>query len=103
MPLVRQLPKKKGFTSIYRSAVAINLDTLEKEFKKGDMVNYRTLVRKGILDAGVKKFKILARGTIAKPLIMRVANISATAKEAIEKAGGKVFVPQKNKKEQTKK
>jgi large subunit ribosomal protein L15 len=43
-----------------------------------------------LLHAKTEKFKLLARGTVAKKLTVRAHKFSAKAREAIEAAGGAV-------------
>ncbi len=86
-PLVRQIPKARGFKSLHPNAFAIKLDLLNK-FSDGDEVTLNSLIAKGIVDAGVKKVKIL-KGDLKRKLVVRVQT-SATAKETIVAAGGSV-------------
>ncbi len=87
-PLVRQLPKSRGFKAITKKAVALNLSSLNV-FNDGDTVNLKTLQAKGLIAPGYSRVKIL-KGEIKKKLTIRLP-ISASAKEAVEKAGGKVI------------
>jgi large subunit ribosomal protein L15 len=88
-PLVRQLPKSRGFNSLNDKPLAVALDKLNV-FNDGDTVNVQALVDKGVVSGsrGLPRVKILA-GEIKKKLIVRLP-VSATAKAAIEKAGGTV-------------
>lgn len=90
-PLVRQLPKSRGFKSLKLKAAAISLSKLQV-FNEGDTVTLNSLYDKKILrkaksgkPAGVK---ILA-GEIKKKLIVKLS-VSASARKAIEAAGGSV-------------
>lgn len=87
-PLVRQLPKSRGFKAIWAKAVVVNLSKLNV-FSDGDIVNAKALQEKGIIEPGVTKVKILG-GEIKKKLTIKLP-ISTSAKEAVEKAGGKVL------------
>lgn len=86
-PLIRQLPKSRGFKSLHESAKAVKLDALNK-FNDGDEVTLQSLQAKGIVDAGVGRVKLL-QGGLKKKLTVKVP-VSATAKTAIEAAGGSV-------------
>lgn len=86
-PLIRQIPKGRGFKSLSESAFAVKLDLLNI-FNDGDEVTLNSLKAKGIVDAGIGKVKIL-KGEIKRKLVVRVST-SATAKSAIEAAGGSV-------------
>ena len=84
-PLVRQLPKKRGFTSLADKATAIKLDALSV-YKDGDVVTVDTLRAHGLVPVGSKRVKIL-QGKLARKLTFKVS-VSGTAKTTIEKAGG---------------
>ncbi|HMR55458.1 MAG TPA: 50S ribosomal protein L15 [Candidatus Doudnabacteria bacterium] len=86
-PLVRQVPKSRGFKSIHENATAIKLDALNA-FNDGDEVTISTLKKHRIIANTVGKVKLL-KGGIKKKLVVKVP-ASATAKTAIEAAGGSV-------------
>ena len=93
MPLVRRIPKR-GFNNRFRKVYSIvNLSALEDKFENGAVVDADALIVSGILskieDAGVK---ILGNGELTKSLTVKANKFSASAKEAIEKAGGSVEV-----------
>jgi len=89
MPLQRRLPKR-GFTNIFRKEVAVvNLKDLNR-FEASDIVDLAALKRVGLVRKGEEKVKILGKGEVAQPLTLKVDQVSRTAKEKIESAGGKV-------------
>ena len=93
MPLVRRIPKR-GFNNRFRKVYSIvNIKALEAKFESGEVVDAEALIITGILskieDAGVK---ILGGGELTKALTVKANKFSASAKEAIEKAGGSVEV-----------
>lgn len=93
MPLVRRIPKR-GFNNRFRKVYSIvNLSALEDKFENGAVVDAEALIVSGILskieDAGVK---ILGNGELTKSLTVKANKFSASAKEAIEKAGGSIEV-----------
>jgi len=90
MPLARRVPKR-GFNNIFRTEYAIvNLCTLEDSFEAGAVVDADALVAKGILKKTLAGVKILGDGALTKSLTVKAAKFSATAKAAIEAAGGTV-------------
>ncbi|MGB9824394.1 MAG: 50S ribosomal protein L15 [Candidatus Hydrothermia bacterium] len=92
MPLYRRLPKR-GFYNPFRVEFqVINLDTIDKYFESGETVNKDMLIKKGLIKDLSFPVKILGRGEITKALIFDVDKVSESAKEKIEKAGGKVNV-----------
>lgn len=91
MPLARRLPKR-GFHNIFAKPLeAVNVSVLEK-FEDGDVVNAQALLEKGILSKCEYGVKILGNGEITKKLTVQASAFSASAKEKIEAAGGKVEV-----------
>lgn len=87
-PLIRQIPKLRGFKSPHGKAVAVTLAKLNK-FNDGETVTVAELVKRHIIPTG-SKVKILATGELKKKLEVHLP-VSAGAKAAIEKAGGKVI------------
>ena len=91
MPLQRRVPKR-GFNNIFaKNIVAINVGSLNK-FEDGAVVDTQALVDTGIVKNSFDGIKILGNGSLNKKLEVKVAAFSASAKEKIEKAGGKAEV-----------
>jgi large subunit ribosomal protein L15 len=88
MPLVRRIPKR-GFHNIFRVEFqVVNLRDLERVFSDGDLVTPETLVEQGLVRVGKRPVKVLADGELSKKLTVQAHKFSATAKAAIEAAGG---------------
>ena len=87
-PLVRQLPKSRGFRGLNVKPAVISLTKLSI-FKDGDTVDLKALKDSGLIDSGVAKVKVLS-GEIKKKLNIKLP-VSASVKEAVEKAGGKII------------
>lgn len=90
MPLQRQLPKKRGFTSRNAKATAVNLSDLKDKFQAGEIINPKTLFNKGIIKSSGTLVKILGSGEITKALSFEKMKVSKSATEKITKAGGKI-------------
>lgn len=91
-PLHRRLPKF-GFKNFAKKVYAVvNLDTLEERFESNDVVTPEVLIEKGIINKIYDGVKVLARGEITKPLVIKAHKFSEKAKEKIEKVGGKIEV-----------
>ncbi len=90
MPLHRQLPKRRGFRSIHAKASVLNLDELNEKFNSGDTINPKILVNKGMIKSAQDEIKVLGAGEIKKALTFEKITVSASAKEKIEKAGGRI-------------
>ena len=89
MPLIRRIPKR-GFNNHFRKAYSIvNLSVLDA-FEAGAVVDINTLVEKGLIKLvkdGVG-LKVLGNGELNKAITVKANAFSASAKAAIEKAGG---------------
>lgn len=92
-PLIQRMPKKGGFRNPNRvETKAVNLSDLEARFEDGAKINLDTLLEKKLITKNDAKVKILASGELSKKVEIEAGIlISATAKAAIEKAGGKVL------------
>lgn len=93
MPLQRRVPKF-GFKNINRVEYkAINLDVLQTlaTDKKVSEINIESLAQNGLCGKN-DLVKVLGRGELTAKVTVKVHAISASAKEAIEKAGGSVEV-----------
>jgi large subunit ribosomal protein L15 len=86
MPLIRRVPKLKGFTNPNRVEYApVNVEILAKYFD-GD-VTPEALYAHGLAHKGAK-IKVLARGELDKKLTVRAHAFSKAARDKIEAAGG---------------
>jgi large subunit ribosomal protein L15 len=91
MPLQRRLPKV-GFKNPFRkSFVAINVGALT-HFAAGQTVDLEGLRQVGLLRQELDGVKILGGGELNHALTVKAHRFSASAKEKIEKAGGKAEV-----------
>ena len=92
MPLVRRIPKS-GFSNASFAVKGewVNLGSLAKVFKAGEEVTPEILKKKNLVK-DTKKIKVLANGELKHALNITAHAFSATAKAAIEKAGGKAIV-----------
>ena len=90
MPLFRHLPRR-GFNNIFRVEYAVlNLQQLEL-FRAGSTVSPEDFVAKGFIGKSeTGSVKVLGKGKLSKAPTVKAHRFSASAKEAIEKAGGKV-------------
>ncbi len=92
MPLQRRVPKR-GFNNIFRKKiVALNVSQLEAKFDNNAVVDTAALREAGLVKNSFDGVKILGNGELTKSLTVKVDAFSNSAKEAIEKAGGKAEV-----------
>lgn len=90
-PLFRRTPKR-GFShrSWDVSAIVINVGDIDAASAAGDQVTLDSLKAKGVVKGTAKHLRVLGEGDVAKKLTIRAHHFSASAKEKIEKAGGKI-------------
>ncbi len=92
MPLTMRLPKR-GFTNKWRVEYStVNVGRLNDVFEDGAVVTPVELIESGILKNVQDGVKILGNGEITKKLTVKATKFTASAKEKIEAAGGKVEV-----------
>ena len=90
LPLIRRLPRKRGFTNIFRTEYSIvNVGKLSM-FEAGSEVTPEKLVVAGVVKSLRHPIKVLAEGDINHPLKVKANRFSAAAKAKIEAAGGEV-------------
>jgi len=96
MPLYRRLPKR-GFNSLSKKNLLaiISLSRIQEIIKKknsisSDKINLATLQKSRLINKKYKKLKVLGPGDLKDKLTVEVNSISKSAKEKIEKLGGKV-------------
>ena len=95
MPLYRRLPKR-GFRSVKNKDIAmINLSRIQEILNKKKIlpntkINLPNLQKSNLINNKYKKLKLLGSGDIKEKFDVEVNFISQSAKEKLEKSGGKV-------------
>ncbi len=89
LPLIKRLPRKRGFVNIFRIEYSLvnvgQLDIFEPESE----VTPQRLLATGLVKSLRRPVKILADGALANPLVIKANKFSAAAKAKIEAVGGK--------------
>lgn len=88
MPLQRRVPKFGFVSKLAMDTAEVRLAELAKV--EGDIVDLASLKKAGVVRSDKKRAKIVLRGEIDRPLTIRGVAITKGAREAVEKAGGKV-------------
>ncbi len=97
MPLYRRLPKR-GFNPIKKDKIAkINVEKIQKLLEKKiikseEKLDLKILIKKKILNKSYNKIKILGSGNITTKLDVEADFSSKSAKDKIEKIGGKLLI-----------
>ena len=95
MPLYRRLPKR-GFKSVKSKDIAlINLSKIQDTINKkkillNSIINLKNLQKLNLINNKYTKLKLLGSGEIKNKFDVEINFISKSAKEKIEKFGGKV-------------
>ena len=95
LPIYRRLPKR-GFTNIFRKEFApVNLGTINKAIDAGKLnagaIDEAALEKAGLVRlARVAGVRLLGRGVVTRAVTVTVSGASASAKAAVEAAGGSV-------------
>ncbi len=88
LPLIKRLPRKRGFVNIFRTEYStVNIGRLNT-FESGSEVTPEKLVAAGMVKSLRNPIKILADGDINHPLTVKANKFSASARAKIEAAGG---------------
>ena len=89
MPLQMRLPKF-GFSSRV-SRITAEVRTSELNKVDGGLITIESLRKARVITANIKRVKVMLSGEVGKKFTVEGVGVSAGAKEAIEKAGGKVI------------
>ncbi len=90
LPLVKRLPRKRGFTNVFKTEYNIvNVGKLDI-FSPGTEVTHEELLRAGLISIPDHPTKILGAGDIQRPLLIKANKFSSSAEKKILAAGGKI-------------
>jgi large subunit ribosomal protein L15 len=99
--MIKRIPKLRGrgkqsFKSFQKRAEPVSLRALERAFPNNAAVTPTSLLSAGLISrksGRVPRVKILGGGGLTKKLTVFGVEMSASAKEAILKAGGSITAP----------
>lgn len=92
------IPKLRGFKSRYVKAETVTIDKVVKAFNAGERIDIKALKAKDLVSSTAMTAKIVGSADVGKVLTFNNIKASATAKTAIEKAGGTLTFEKKKKK-----
>jgi large subunit ribosomal protein L15 len=93
LPIYRRLPKR-GFHNLFRKEYApVNLGVLDTAIQAGKIDGSQPITETILIAAGLASdnkdgIRLLANGTISRAITITVSGASATARAAVEQAGG---------------
>jgi large subunit ribosomal protein L15 len=88
MPLQRRLPKVGFASRSSQSSAEVRLGELAKI--DADIIDLDVLIKVGIVPAKTQKAKVIASGEISRAVQLKGIKVTPGARNAIEKAGGKI-------------
>ncbi|MBU1262784.1 50S ribosomal protein L15 [bacterium] len=88
MPYARRIPKR-GFSSTNPDYQIVNIGNLN-QFEPNSIVNQETLYKMKLIRKKNQEVKLLAKGELNIPLVVKVDALSEKAKEKILAIGGKI-------------
>lgn len=95
LPIYRRLPKR-GFHNLFRKEYApVNIGAIDAAIESGRLDGSRPITEASLYAAGLATnnkdgIRLLAEGKIGRAITITVSGASATAKAAVEAAGGSV-------------
>ena len=90
LPLIQRLPRKRGFTNIFKTKYSlVNIGALQR-FPDNSTIDVKTLYDAGLLKSANNAVKVLGNGELTRSLTIKAHEFSSTAEEKIVAAGGKV-------------
>ena len=92
MPLLRRVPKQRGFTNPNREAWAVvNVERLGQRFEADTTVSPESMAEAGLVRKRLP-VKVLGGGELDRALVVQAHGFTRVAREKIERAGGRVEV-----------
>jgi large subunit ribosomal protein L15 len=88
LPLMKRLPRKRGFTNIFKAEYNIVNVRQLAVFSPGTEVTPEELLRAGLINTTDQPTKILGTGDIKHPLLVSADKFSSSAEKKIVAAGG---------------
>ena len=90
LPLMKRLPRKRGFTNIFKAEYNIVNVRQLAVFSPGTEVTPEELLRVGLINTTDQPTKILGTGDIKHPLLVSADKFSSSAEKKIVAAGGSI-------------
>lgn len=93
LPLIKRLPRKRGFTNIFKTRYdVVNVGKLNI-FPAGSEVNAKELFEASLVTSISRPIKILGTGDIDRTLVVKADRFSTAAERKITAAGGRAERP----------
>ena len=95
MPIYRRLPKRGFFNHFRKEYAPVNLGTLDAAITAGKLdaggeITETTLAAAGLVRGRLAGVRLLGNGELTRAITITVSGASASARAAVEKAGGTI-------------
>jgi large subunit ribosomal protein L15 len=90
LPLVKRLPRKRGFVNLFKTEYCLVKVGELNSFSANSEISPKELFEKGLINSFKYPVKILGDGDIDRPLVVKANKFSVAAQKKITAAGGKV-------------
>jgi len=95
-PLIKLIPKNRGFKSLKPEWAVINLSDIQSRFKTGTIIGKRELKKVNLIKSKKDLVKLLGAGEVTKKFTVIIDACSKSAEKKIVKAGGEVKTKNKD-------
>lgn len=86
--MLKSKPKIGGFKSLRPKLITVNIKDLDRVFAAGETADAKKMIARNLIKTGRPAIKVLGDGRLTKKLTVIADRFSASAREAIVKAGG---------------
>jgi large subunit ribosomal protein L15 len=84
-PRILQTPKSRGFKSMYAKNQVVLVTSINKNFKDGDVVNYKSLMKAGLIDRTNQPVKVLGKEKLAVKVSFADVKLSKSVADQVAK------------------
>ncbi len=84
-PRILQTPKLRGFRSMYVKNQVVQVTSLNKAFKDGDVVNYKSLLKAGLIERTNQPVKVLGKDKLSVKVSFADVQLSRSVAEQVKK------------------
>lgn len=88
--MLLSIPKKRGFKSMRKKSEILNINDLDKKFEDNTRITLKVLQKSGMISKIKNGVKILGDGETKKKFVISGCDVSKSAREKIEGAGGSI-------------
>ncbi|MFH0828619.1 MAG: 50S ribosomal protein L15 [Candidatus Kerfeldbacteria bacterium] len=99
--LMERVPKQRGFKAQAEKCAIVSVSNLERTCMANETVTPASLIEKHLIETPGRGIKVLGGSALTKPITVYAHAFSRSAKESIEKAGGKAVLLEGRKRDES--